>query len=179
VITRAPEDDHTRAAAFERDGVKFLALACRWTSRALFLGCTPAASSHGRTASLLIFAVCVSMKMIWRAIRRAELRGICCEATDLQQLLMEQDAAASPEADQRGADRRTGAAGGEPGVHAACGREQRSLTRSRAAGKMPLGLPDLTLLIEIRRGQPLVQRQRVARRVEDFQPLDDGQCRVA
>ena len=48
----------------------------------------------------------------------------------------------------------------------------------RALGRLRADPSDFALFVEIRRDQPLVRRQRVARRVEGLQPLNDGQRAV-
>ena len=86
-----------------------------------------------------------------------------------------EDFVARPEADQRGADRRTRPAGVQPGMNAMCRGEQRRRRRWRRPAKCFLGLLDIALLVEIRCDDPLVQRQRMPGGIEDFAAIDDAQ----
>ena len=63
-------------------------------------------------------------------------------------------------------------------MHATGGGEQRGVARRRDAGQVLLGLLDLAFLVEIRRDDPLVQRQRMPGGVEDFAAVDDAERAV-
>ncbi len=77
-------------------------------------------------------------------------------------------------ADQRRPDRRPRPAALQPGVHRNGGREQRG-SRGRRIGERLFGDLHLALLIEIRRHDPLMQRERMTRGVEDRAAVDDAQ----
>jgi hypothetical protein len=83
-----------------------------------------------------------------------------------------EEVVAQPEADQRGADRRAGAVGGQPRVHPlCCGKERRAPVADKA-GEVPRGALHLTFLIEIRRDDPLVQGQGVSGVGQDLAAVD-------
>ena len=84
-----------------------------------------------------------------------------------------------PEADQGGADRRTGTAlavAVDPLAHAVRGGEQRGAPG--LCRQASLRLLDVTLLVEVRCHQPLMQVQRMAGGIEDGTAVDDAERTV-
>ena len=84
-----------------------------------------------------------------------------------------------PEADQGGADRRTGTAlavAVDPLAHAVRGGEQRGAPG--LCRQASLRLLDVTFLVEVRCHQPLVQVQRMAGGIEDGAAVDDAERAV-
>ena len=83
----------------------------------------------------------------------------------------------NPAAHQGDTNRRPFTAAVEPGVHAKGGREQRTGLGCRWREGYLRAL-NLAILIEIRRGQPLMQSQRVTGRLENHPAIDDTQRMV-
>ena len=84
-------------------------------------------------------------------------------------------------ADQRGPDRRPGAAWPSPPIQstqASRAAASSGVRRPACGGQASLGPLDLAFLVEIRRGEPLVQLQRMAGGIEDGAAVDDAERAV-